>query len=296
MKRSKEGISSSGKKPGKSSPEKCLVGSSRREVQGENVSPAMPKQNRYHSSARCEPLRGPLQSSILHQAVVAVFPRAEWSEEARFDLVFSAYALFHLLVQMQNIYRFNFGNWDFVVFFLGAMTLCKRTLYRLGHSVVAEFQAQHAPEDAAATPNMVASITKAVFFGGLAGAIAVLTYTLYEQQGAPELTKGTTVSSVGLTAVVIFLVPVVADAGLLMFWGSRRLEGPASPELELELANEKVVQSFELGMYTSVEAFYVAGVVCRHQHPHARTHAHTHVRAMSTPAASPAGPGVAGRL
>lgn len=239
-----------------------------------------------HATQLCEPL-APLDTGIFFQALASLFPRCPWTEECRFDMVFSGFALVHLVVQMQNIYRFNLGNWDYVVLLLGALVICKRTLCRLVLATAAEFSAGSQPSSnhVAGAPSIAAATIKTGLFAVLLGVVLLLASALYEQKGTQVYTaKYEFNSSTAVLALAAFAIPITIDFALLAFWGQLGpaphmasdggnagggggKEGfPGVPQktwdtLSLKSANDKVVQTVALGAYGSLEAFYVAGVL-----------------------------------
>ena len=87
------------------------------------------------AALRCEPLRSTFERSTARSVLKAVFPLLNWSEELRLDLVFTGFALYYLLVQFINIYRFNLFNFNVEALLLGGIVLSKRCIAALGCGV-----------------------------------------------------------------------------------------------------------------------------------------------------------------
>ena len=87
------------------------------------------------AALRCEPLRSTFERSTARSVLKAVFPLLTWSEELRLDLVFTGFALYYLLVQFINIYRFNLFNFNVEALLLGGIVLSKRCIAALGCGV-----------------------------------------------------------------------------------------------------------------------------------------------------------------
>ena len=85
--------------------------------------------------ARCEPLRPSFEHSTARSVLKSVFPLLNWSEELRLDLVFTGFALYYLMVQFINIYRFNLFNFNVEALLLGGIVLSKRCIAALGCGV-----------------------------------------------------------------------------------------------------------------------------------------------------------------
>lgn len=85
--------------------------------------------------ARCEPLRSSFEHSTARGLLKSIFPLLNWSEELRLDLVFTGFALYYLLVQFINIYRFNLLNFNVEALLLGGIVLSKRCIAALGCGV-----------------------------------------------------------------------------------------------------------------------------------------------------------------
>lgn len=84
---------------------------------------------------RCEPLRPSFEHSTARRVLKSIFPLLNWSEELRLDLVFTGFALYYLLVQFINIYRFNLFNFNIEALLLGGIVLSKRCIAALGCGV-----------------------------------------------------------------------------------------------------------------------------------------------------------------
>jgi hypothetical protein len=230
----------------------------------------MPSRDTDPVLVRCEPLRSGFESSTSRSVLNAIFPLLTWSEELRLDLVFTGFALYYLLVQFVNIYRFNLFNYNVELLLLGGIVLSKRCIAALGCGVWAEVTvrfprlaktvgAAPASEQAIAamgTGRSIPTVIKAGLLGpGLFFGTATLLHRLSSLSAAGPLQAG------GYVFMVLF------DFLLLFALDDPRTRAakPGSDERSIAAATgdgsgEEVLFVAAGVVYSSVEAALVAGL------------------------------------
>lgn len=220
--------------------------------------------------ARCEPLRSAFESSRTRRVLKTVFPLLHWSEELRLDLVFTGFALWYLLVQFVNIYRFNLYNFNVEALLLGGIVLSKRCIAALGRGVWEEMtvrfpkmakamgavQASEQAIEVMGTGRAIPTAIKAGLLGpGLCLGTLTLLHRLSSSSAAGPLQAG------GYVFVVLF------DFLLLFALDDPRTRAakPGSDERSLPAATgdgsgEEVLFVAAGVVYSSVEAAIVAGL------------------------------------
>ena len=219
---------------------------------------------------RCEPLCRSFETSISRSLLGTCFPLVSWSEELRLDLVFTGFALYYLLVQSINIYRFNLLNYNVEVLLLGAIVLSKRCIAALGCAVWAEVAVRFpgvantcgaSPATAAAKETMgggraAPTVVKAVLLGPVLGlGTALLLQRLSSSSAAGPL------QACGYVFVVLF------DFLLLFALDDPRTRASKLGSAERGIAaatgdgsGEEVLFVAAGVVYSSVEAALVAGL------------------------------------